>query len=107
VVRVRDVEPLAEGRLSRLLARATSSLAVNLRERREQAALTQESLAERAGLSTIYVQALERGDAANPSLRVVVALAHAVRCEVADLFVARLAPRSRKPGRPRKTPSTR
>jgi DNA-binding XRE family transcriptional regulator len=101
VPRARDVEPLADARLARLVARATNSLAANLCERRERAALTQEAVAEHAGLSTIYLQALERGDAANPSLRVVVALAHTLRCEVSDLLVARPPPKPRRPGRPR------
>lgn len=100
--RARDPEPLSEPRLLQLVTRATTSLAVNLRERRELAALTQEALAERAALSTIYLQALERGDAANPSLRVVVALAHALACEPGELLAPRRAIKPRKIGRPRR-----
>lgn len=103
--RARDPEPLTESRLLQLVARATTSLAVNLRERRELAGLTQEAMAERAGLSTIYLQALERGDAANPSLRVVVSLGHVLACDPGDLLAPRKALKPRKIGRPRRPPT--
>jgi transcriptional regulator with XRE-family HTH domain len=106
VPRARNLEPLTERRLVQLLARAATSLAVNLRERRELSGSTQEALAERAGLSTIYLQALERGDAANPSLRVVVSLAHALGCEPGELLAPRKAIKPRKVGRPRRPPSS-
>ena len=103
--RIRDPEALSAPRLERLVDRATTSLAVNLREWRERAALTQEALAEKASLSAIYVQALERGQAANPSLRVLVSLAFAVGCEAGELLAPQRTLRPRKPGRPRRTRS--
>ena len=69
-------------------------------ELRRERALTQEQLAERAGLSYRWMQRIEAGDA-NISLAKVAELAHALGHELGELFTP---PRAtiRKPGRPAK-----
>lgn len=63
-------------------------LAETLREAREKAGISQEKLAERAGLHRTYISQLERG-LKNPSLDVIVDLARGLR--VAPLeFVSRI-----------------
>lgn len=57
---------------------------VVLRERREAKRLTQESLAEKAGLHPTYVGLVERGKR-SPTLRVARALALALGTTLADL----------------------
>ena len=52
--------------------------AENLREERKKAGLSQEGLAERAGLHRTYISQLERG-LKSPSLDVIVSLAKGLR----------------------------
>lgn len=56
-----------------------------IRRLRKAAGLSQEALAERAGLALRYVSGVERGEE-NPSLRSLVALAEALDIHPARLF---------------------
>ena len=60
-------------------------MAVNLRRRRHELQMTQEELAERAGLSARYVGAIERGDV-SASVTVVGQIAEALGSEPGDLL---------------------
>ncbi len=62
-----------------------SELLVNVRERRRAAGLTQQQLAERAGISRQALVAIESGKL-TPSVAVALRLAHALGCTVEDLF---------------------
>jgi len=64
-----------------------------IREERLAIALTQEQLAEKAGLHTTYISLLERG-LRNPSLLVVEKIANALQVSMTDL-VAKLEARKR------------
>jgi transcriptional regulator with XRE-family HTH domain len=61
--------------------RVASQFSVLLRELRRQTTLTQEDLAERAGLSVRTIRRLETGERANPQLDTVRLLADALRLE--------------------------
>ncbi len=61
-------------------------LGSNLRVRRLALGKTQERLAEEVGVSTIYVQALERGRDENPTLRVLALLAQALEVPLSVLL---------------------
>jgi transcriptional regulator with XRE-family HTH domain len=65
-------------------------MAMNLRRKRHDQHMTQEELAERAGLSARYVGAIERGDV-SASLTVLGQIAEALGVEPGDLL--------RRPGR--------
>lgn len=67
------------------------AMAVNLRRARHAQNLTQEELADRAGLSTRYVGAIERA-AVSASITVLGRLAEALRVNPCDLI--RRRPRS-------------
>src|SRR5215475_2001899 len=60
-------------------------MAVNLRRKRHDLQMTQEELAERAGLSARYVGAIERGDVA-ASVTVLGQIAEALGVEPVDLL---------------------
>ena len=60
-------------------------MAMNLRRKRHERHMTQEELAERAGLSTRYVGAIERGDV-SASVTVLGQLAEALGVEPGDLL---------------------
>ena len=60
----------------------------NLREARNKAGISQEELAERAGLHRTYISQLERG-LKSPSLDVIVALARGLRVKPLE-FVSRI-----------------
>ncbi|WIW44431.1 helix-turn-helix transcriptional regulator [Bradyrhizobium sp. 62B] len=60
-------------------------MAVNLRRKRHDLQMTQEALAERAGLSARYVGAIERGDV-SASVTVLGQIADALGVEPADLL---------------------
>jgi transcriptional regulator with XRE-family HTH domain len=62
--------------------------AESLRETRRQAKISQEELAERAGLHRTYISQLERG-LESPSLDVIVALARGLRITPLE-FVSRV-----------------
>jgi transcriptional regulator with XRE-family HTH domain len=66
-------------------------MAVNLRRKRHGLQMTQEELAERAGLSARYVGAIERGDV-SASVTVLGQIAEALGVEPGDLLkrIARL-----------------
>jgi len=60
-------------------------MAVNLRRKRHDLQMTQEELAERAGLSARYVGAIERGDV-SASVTVLGQIAEALGAEPGDLL---------------------
>jgi len=60
-------------------------MAMNLRRKRHDRHMTQEELAERAGLSARYVGAIERGDV-SASVTVLGQLAEALGVEPGDLL---------------------
>jgi transcriptional regulator with XRE-family HTH domain len=60
-------------------------MAVNLRRKRQELDMTQEDLAERAGLSARYVGKLERAEVA-ASVTVLGKIAEALELEPGDLF---------------------
>lgn len=64
---------------------ARNGLAGRLRDARARAGLTQEQLADRAGVATEHLQRLERG-VGNPTLATVYAIADALGCDVRDLL---------------------
>ena len=68
---------MSEGRLQRRFGRV-------VRRRREAQGLSQEALAEAAGLHRTYVSLLERGRR-NPSLEVICAVAKGMRTTMASL----------------------
>jgi transcriptional regulator with XRE-family HTH domain len=63
-------------------------MAMNLRRKRHDQNMTQEELAERAGLSARYVGAIERGDV-SASVTVLGQIAEALRIEPGDLLLRR------------------
>lgn len=78
-------------------------LAANIRRLREAKGLTQEQLAELAGIAVRYLQTLEcaRG---NPTVTIVLVIADALDTDMGNLFrVAKL--RRTRPGRPSKRTS--
>ena len=60
-------------------------MAMNLRQKRHEQRMTQEELAERAGLSARYVGAIERGDV-SASITVLGQIAEALGVEPGDLL---------------------
>ena len=62
----------------------TTEFGQRLRARREALGITQEKLAERAGLHTTYVSSVERGER-NVSLHNILRLASAVEVDPGDL----------------------
>jgi len=60
-------------------------MAMNLRRKRHEQHMTQEELAERAGLSARYVGAIERGDV-SASVTVLGQIAEALGVEPGDLL---------------------
>ncbi|HEV2890455.1 MAG TPA: helix-turn-helix transcriptional regulator [Frankiaceae bacterium] len=66
-------------------ARVCRVFGARLREFRRRQKLTQSDIAERAGVSLMYVSQIERG-LRNPTLAVVVRLAHAVDVTACDLI---------------------
>lgn len=71
---------------------------------RENLGITQEQLAEEAGVTLKYLQRLERGE--NLSLRSLAWWANFFDVEVSAFFRGRMAPQ-RSPGRPRRRHSSR
>lgn len=61
-----------------------SALGSRVRKRRQKLGLSQEELAERAGLHWTYVSGIERGRR-NPGLNTLSTLASALRLSLADL----------------------
>ena len=64
----------------------SAQLARNLSRLRERSRMTQEQLAEASDLSWRYVQTLEAGSLANPSLRVLSGLKRALCCTWDELL---------------------
>jgi len=65
---------------------ALKCLQSNLRRLRKERGLTQQEMAERAGLDYKYYQRIEAGNWPGLQLRTVDKLAKALRIEVAELF---------------------
>ena len=65
--------------------RALTALGKNVRKRRTALKLSQQRLAAKAGLDRSYVSDIERG-VRNPSLRVMVSIANALRTTLAKLL---------------------
>ena len=61
-----------------------SKLGLNVRKRREARELTQESLAERAGLDPTYISGIERG-LRNPGIKNVARIAKALGFSTSEL----------------------
>ena len=61
-----------------------AKLGLNIRKRREARELTQETLAERAGLDPTYISGIERG-LRNPGIKNVAKLAKALGLTTAEL----------------------
>ena len=61
-------------------------LGLNVRKRREASALTQEKLAERAGLDSTYISGIERG-LRNPGIKNVAKLADLIDHHQPNAFV--------------------
>ena len=61
-----------------------AKLGLNVRQRREARALTQEKLAERAGLDATYISGIERG-LRNPGIKNVAKLAKALGFSTSEL----------------------
>jgi transcriptional regulator with XRE-family HTH domain len=72
-------------------ARISRAFGTRLRELRLRRRLTQSDVAERAGVSLVYVSQIERG-LRNPTLGVVIRLAHAVRVTPCDLIAGLESP---------------
>jgi transcriptional regulator with XRE-family HTH domain len=70
----------------------------NVRRLREARDWTQKDLADKADVSWRSVQDLERGSG-NPTLKLLIAVAQALRVDPADLFAATKVEK-REPGRP-------
>ena len=70
----------------------------NVRRLREACDWTQKDLADKAAMSWRSVQDLERGSG-NPTLKLLIAVAHALRVDPSDLFAATKVEK-REPGRP-------
>jgi transcriptional regulator with XRE-family HTH domain len=74
-----------------------------VRKRRLAVGLSQESLAERAGIHPVYVSMVERGTR-NPTVDVAFRIAHALRISLARLFSHTERLRKPKISRGRKRP---
>lgn len=61
-------------------------LAKRIRDARERAGLTQQQLGERCGLSRVYINNLESGQHDNPTIKVLDAIAKALKVRVTDLI---------------------
>lgn len=64
--------------------RTLAAFGLNVRKLREANNLTQEAVAERAGLDSTYISGIERG-VRNPSLVSIARLAKALRVSVSEL----------------------
>ena len=73
--------------LERAYAAARAHLAQNLRRLRARSGDSQARVAERGGVSLVYLTSLEGGRRVeNPSLRALAALAHAHGCPIGELI---------------------
>lgn len=71
--------------MSKTLKSAQSNLALNVKERRMRAGLTQEDLAYTAGIDRTYASQIERS-VANPSLGIICQIADALSCKPEELL---------------------
>jgi transcriptional regulator with XRE-family HTH domain len=78
-------------RSRRLYESARLRLARNVRARRKEGRLSQEELADRAGLHRTYVGSIERGER-NVWIDNIERLADALQLDVADLLIALMPP---------------
>lgn len=97
--------------LEQRVTEARATIAANIRGRREKLGLSQETLAEAAELSAIYLAAIEQArTTANPTLRALVAIATALETDLNSLtspaaLARRPAGRPPKVRPPAKAPS--
>lgn len=73
--------------------REPTPLGAYVRARRDELGLTQEALAERAGLSSTYIAMLERGEKRNPKRSTLRQLSEALEVEEATLLSPPAPPR--------------
>jgi len=74
-------------------------LGANIQRRRRRMGITQEKLAEKAGLDPRYIRTLE-SPRANPRVAVLIAVAEALGASLDSLFRTAVLPQQRRPGRP-------
>ena len=86
-----DAIPTAERREGDSVAKLAEQFGKQVRARRKARSMTQAQLSEAAGFSEEWLRRIERGAGA-PSFEALEALAGALSCSVADLFLD-LAPR--------------
>lgn len=67
-------------------SKLVKEIAKQVRNRREGHGWSLDELAERAGMSKSYVWALEKGDAANPTIDTALRLSRALGCSMDDLI---------------------
>jgi transcriptional regulator with XRE-family HTH domain len=72
--------------VSKTLKSSQSTLAINVRQLRTSAGITQEELAFKAGIDRTYASQIERA-LANPSLGIICQIADALNCKPEELFL--------------------
>ena len=72
--------------MSKTLKSSQSTLALNVRQLRTGAGITQEELAFKAGIDRTYASQIERA-VANPSLGIICQIADALNCKPEELLL--------------------
>ena len=72
--------------MSKTLKSSQSTLAINVRQLRISAGITQEELAFKAGIDRTYASQIERA-VANPSLGIICQIADALDCKPEELLL--------------------
>ena len=72
--------------VSKTLKSSQSTLAINVRQLRTSAGITQEELAFKAGIDRTYASQIERA-VANPSLGIICQIADALNCKPEELLL--------------------
>ena len=72
--------------MSKTLKSSQSTLAINVRQLRASAGITQEELAFKAGIDRTYASQIERA-VANPSLGIICQIADALNCKPEELLL--------------------
>jgi transcriptional regulator with XRE-family HTH domain len=72
--------------VSKTLKLSQSTLAINVRQLRASAGITQEELAFKAGIDRTYASQIERA-VANPSLGIICQIADALNCKPEELLL--------------------
>ena len=71
--------------MSKTLKSSQNTLAINVRQLRTSAGITQEELAFKAGIDRTYASQIERA-VANPSLGIICQIADALNCKPEELL---------------------